>query len=143
MSHRGGRIQSGSEFEARIGYARAVIEGDWVLVSGTTGFDYATMTIADGVVDQCRQALENIREALAEAGASFDDVARVRYILPDADDFEPCWPLLSETFAAARPAATMIVAGLLDPRMKIEIEVSAYLAPETRQIMGHSVVVQS
>jgi enamine deaminase RidA (YjgF/YER057c/UK114 family) len=118
-------ISSGSTFEADIGYSRAVVDGDWIFVSGTTGFDYATMAIADDVVAQCRQALRNIEAALAEAGASFADVVRVKYLLPSRADFEPCWPLLKEAFGTVRPAATMIEAGLSDPRMKIEIEVTA------------------
>jgi enamine deaminase RidA (YjgF/YER057c/UK114 family) len=122
-------IESGSPFEAAIGYARAVVDGDDVFVSGTTGFDYATMTIADDVAAQAAQALHNIAAALAEAGASLDDVVRVRYLLPRAEDFEPCWPVLREAFARARPAATMMVAGLLDPRMRIEIEVTARRRP--------------
>jgi enamine deaminase RidA (YjgF/YER057c/UK114 family) len=118
-------VRSGSSFERDVGYARAVVEGEWVFVSGTTGFDYASMTIVDDVVGQAAQALTNIGAALAEAGAGFEDVVRVRYILPDRADFEPCWPLLSACFAESPPAATMIVAGLADPRMKIEIEVTA------------------
>mgnify|MGYP001546347202 CR=1 FL=1 len=118
-------ISSGSSFEEAIGYSRAVVEGDWVFVAGTTGFDYATMTIADDVAEQCAQTCRNIESALNQAGCSADDVVRVRYILPDAADFEPCWPLLKRFFAVARPAATMFVAGLQDPRMKIEIEVTA------------------
>ena len=118
-------ILSGSRFEADIGYSRAVIDGDWVFVSGTTGFDYATMAISDDVRLQAGQALRNIAQALTEAGSSFADVVRVRYILPDANDFEPCWPALRAAFGAARPAATMMVAGLADSRMKIEIEVTA------------------
>ncbi|WP_214406377.1 RidA family protein [Pseudonocardia lacus] len=118
-------ILSGSTFEEQIGYARAVVDGDRVHVSGTTGFDYRTMTIAEGVVEQAEQCLRNIDEALREAGCSFADVVRVRYLLPDRADFEPCWPLLRERFGAARPAATMMVCGLADPRMRIEIEVDA------------------
>lgn len=118
-------ISSGSQFEAQIGYARAVIDGDWIFVSGTTGFDYAAMTLPAGVVAQCDQALANIAAALAEAGASLDDVVRVHYILPDGADFEPCWPALRTAFATAMPAATMIIAALIDPAMKIEIEVTA------------------
>lgn len=102
-----------------------MVDGDWVFVSGTTGFDYATMTLAEGVVAQATQALKNIGVALAEAGAGFADVVRVRYILPDRADFEPCWPVLRAHFAPNPPAATMIVAGLADPRMRIEIEVTA------------------
>jgi enamine deaminase RidA (YjgF/YER057c/UK114 family) len=102
-----------------------VVDGDWVFVSGTTGFDYATMTIAEDVAAQAAQALKNIGAALAEAGAGFADVVRVRYILPDRADFEPCWPVLRAHFAQTPPAATMIVAGLADLRMRIEIEVTA------------------
>lgn len=119
------RISSGSGFEAQIGYARAVVDGDWVFVSGTTGFDYATMTLPEGVVAQCERCIVNIEHALAEAGAALIDVVRVRYIVPDRTDFEPCWPVLRRAFAAAPPAATMLVAGLLDPRIRIEIEVTA------------------
>lgn len=118
-------ISSGSSFEADIGYSRAVVDGDWVFVSGTTGFDYATMAISPDVREQAAQALRNVGRALADAGASFADVVRVRYILPDAADFEPCWPVLRQCFGTVRPAATMIAAGLADPRMKIEIEVTA------------------
>jgi enamine deaminase RidA (YjgF/YER057c/UK114 family) len=118
-------ISSGSTFEREVGYSRAVVDGDWIFVAGTTGFDYQTMTIADGVVDQVEQCLANIEAALREAGASFDDVVRVRYLLPDAADFPACWPALRTRFGVARPAATMMQVGLSDPRMKIEIEVTA------------------
>ena len=118
-------ISSGSRFEAEIGYSRAVVDGDWVFVSGTTGFDYAAMTISDDVVAQCRQVMKNIEAALTEAGASMADVVRVHYILPRREDFEPCWPVLKEYLGDTRPAATMIQAGLADPRMRIEIEVTA------------------
>jgi uncharacterized protein (TIGR03086 family) len=118
-------ISSGSAFEEQIGYARAVVDGDRVHVSGTTGFDYATMTVPDDVVEQAGQCLRNIETALAAAGCTFADVVRVRYLLPDRADFEPCWPLLRRCFADVRPAATMLVCGLADPRMKIEIEVDA------------------
>jgi enamine deaminase RidA (YjgF/YER057c/UK114 family) len=118
-------ISSGSRFEADIGYSRAVVDGDWVFVSGTTGYDYARMTLDADVVAQARQALRNIEAALAEAGASLADVVRVRYLLPVAADFERCWPVLREAFGASRPAATMMVVGLLDPAMRIEIEVTA------------------
>ncbi|MGE0040771.1 MAG: RidA family protein [Vicinamibacterales bacterium] len=121
-------ITSGSTFERDIGYSRAVVDGEWVFVSGTTGFDYATMTIDDSVTAQAEQCLKNIASALTEAGASFADVVRVRYILPDAADFEPCWPILRRYFGDARPAATMIQAGLSDPRMKIEVEVTARIS---------------
>jgi len=118
-------ISSGSTFEDQIGYSRAVVDGDWIFVSGTTGFDYATMSIAGDVVAQCRQAMRNIVAALAQADASLADVVRVRYMLPRREDFAPCWPVLQEYFGDVRPAATMLEAGLLDPRMKIEIEVTA------------------
>ena len=118
-------ISSGSAFERDIGYSRAVVDGEWIFVSGTTGFDYATMTLVDGVVEQAEQSLKNIAAALAEAGATMADVVRVTYILPDATDFESCWPVLRRYFGEVRPAATMISAGLADPRMKIEIEVTA------------------
>ncbi|MDX1562007.1 MAG: RidA family protein [Gammaproteobacteria bacterium] len=119
------RIESGSTFERDIGYSRAVVAGDWVFVSGTTGFDYATMTISNDVVEQAEQCLNNIEAALAEAGASLADVVRVTYMLPDAADFEPCWPVLRRRFGESRPAATMLSAALADPRIKIEIEVTA------------------
>jgi enamine deaminase RidA (YjgF/YER057c/UK114 family) len=126
-------ISSDSVFEAQIGYSRAVVDGDWVFVSGTTGFDYSDMSIAEGAAAQAEQALKNIETALVEAGASFADVVRVRYILPDGGDFEACWPALRAAFGEARPAATMIQAALMDPRMKIEIEVTARRrAPDLR-----------
>ncbi len=118
-------ISSGSTFEQEIGYSRAVVAGDWVFVSGTTGFNYATMTIEDDVVAQAEQTIRNIEEALSKAGASLGDVVRVHYILPRAEDFPQCWPVLRRTFGDIRPAATMIEAGLSDRRMKIEIEVTA------------------
>jgi enamine deaminase RidA (YjgF/YER057c/UK114 family) len=118
-------ISSGSPFEREIGYSRAVVEGEWVFVSGTTGFDYETMTISDDVVEQAEQCLLNIEQALADAGSVISDVIRVRYILPRVEDFERCWPVLRRYFGEVRPAATMIAAGLTDPRMKIEIEVTA------------------
>ena len=121
------RIDSGSEFERRIGYSRAVVAGGWVMVSGTTGFDYRTMTIEDDVVAQARQCLDNIERALAEAGATLADVVRVTYVVPEVGEFERCWEVLRERFAAAPPAATMISADLADPRMRIEIEVTALL----------------
>jgi enamine deaminase RidA (YjgF/YER057c/UK114 family) len=123
-------ISSGSPFEADIGYSRAVVDGEWVFVSGTTGFDYATMAISLDVREQAEQAMRNIGQALADAGSSFADVVRVRYILPHTADFEPCWPVLRRYFGEVRPAATMIAAGLSDPRMKIEIEVTARRAAE-------------
>lgn len=119
-------ISSGSPFEQQIGYSRAVVSGEWVFVSGTTGFDYRTMTISDDVAEQTRQCFRNIAAALAEAGATLADVVRVHYILPTAADFPACWPALQEYLGEVRPAATMFAAGLSDPRMKIEIEVTAH-----------------
>ncbi len=119
------RVSQGSPFETQIGYSRAIVEGKWVFVSGTTGFNYDTMDIAEDVVTQAEQCLKNIAWALEQADSSFEDVVRVRYILPNAEDFEPCWPVLGKYFGDIRPAATMMVSGLLDPRMKIEIEVTA------------------
>ena len=121
-------ISSGSTFERQIGYSRAVVVGDWVFVSGTTGFNYATMAIEDDVAAQAEQTIRNIEHALSEAGASLADVVRVHYILPHAADFPKCWPALRAAFGEIRPAATMIEAGLADPRMKIEIEVTALKA---------------
>lgn len=118
-------ITSGSTFEAQIGYSRAVVAGDWVFVSGTTGFDYDTMSISDSIVEQTEQCLKNIESALREADSGFHDVVRVTYVLPDGADFEKCWPVLRKYFDRVRPAAMMISAGLADPRMKIEIEVTA------------------
>lgn len=124
-------ISSGSTFEAGIGYSRAVVDDGWVHVSGTTGFDYETMTISDDVVEQAEQCFRNIGAALEEAGATFADVVRVRYLLPDPADFEPCWPTLRHHLGEARPAATMMACGLSDPRMKIEIEVTARMSDPT------------
>ena len=118
-------ISSGSQFEAQIGYSRAVVAGNMVFVSGTTGFDYATMTIADDIASQAEQCLKNIDAALKQAESSLADVVRVTYVVPEAKRFEDCWPVLRKYFGDVRPAAMMISAGLLDPRMKIEIEVTA------------------
>jgi enamine deaminase RidA (YjgF/YER057c/UK114 family) len=118
-------ISSGSTFERDIGYSRAVADGDWVFVSGTTGFDYATMTIAEDVVAQAEQCLKNIAHALSQADATLGDVVRVTYILREAAEFERCWPVLRRWFGDVRPAATMIEARLADPRIRIEIEVTA------------------
>ena len=119
------QISSGSPFEASIGYSRAVVLDGWVFVSGTTGYDYATMTLPDSVEDQCANTLANISKALAQAGCTFDDVVRVTYILPDRTDFPKLWPQTSAAFARARPAATMIEARLMEDAMKVEIEVTA------------------
>lgn len=118
-------ISSGSTFEADIGYSRAVVAGDWVFVSGTTGFDYARMTIADDIAAQTEQCFANIAAALGAAGSSLADVVRVHYIVPEAGSFPQCWPVLRRHFGDIRPAATMFEAKLADPRMKIEIEVTA------------------
>ncbi|RKS02573.1 MULTISPECIES: RidA family protein [unclassified Flavobacterium] len=118
-------ISSGSTFETEIGYSRAVVQGDWVFVSGTTGFDYDTMTISEQIEEQTEQCLKNIIAALANADAEITDVVRVLYIVPQADEFKLCWPILRKYFDKCKPAATMISAGLADARMKIEIEVTA------------------
>ena len=121
------RISYGSTFEEQIGYSRAVVAGPWVLVSGTTGYDYASMNISDDLVEQTGQCLRNIEEALRHAGCSLDQVVRVHYIVAPGQDFSLCWPLLKKAFDQARPAATMWHAELANSQMKIEIEVTAYL----------------
>lgn len=118
-------FSSGSSFEKQIGYSRAVAAGDWIFVSGTTGFDYATMSIADDLIDQTEQCFRNIEAALRQANSSLKDVVRVTYVLPNGSEFEKCWPVLRKYFGDVRPSAMMISAGLADPRMKIEIEVTA------------------
>ncbi len=124
------RIHSGGEYEDKIGYCRAVVAGDWVHVAGTCG-------TGDTVVDQCRDALRIIAKALGQADASFADVVRVTYMLPDRDTFEPCWPILRATFGDNPPAATMIECNLITPQDLIEIEVTAYL-PQPRDTAGPS-----
>ena len=121
------KISSGSSFEKEIGYSRAVVAGNMVFVSGTTGFDYRTMMISDDITEQAEQCFQNIEKALKEAGSSLEDVVRVTYILPDAGEFSKCWPVLKKYFGEIRPAATMISAGLADERMKIEVEVTAVI----------------
>src|ERR1700727_2413530 len=118
-------ISSGSQFEQDMGYSRAVVDDEWFFVSGTTGFDSAAMTISDNLLEQTEQCLKNIQSALRQAGAEFADVARVNYIVPKGERFSDCWPVLRKYFGTSRPAMTMISAGLLDPRMQIEIEVTA------------------
>lgn len=118
-------ISSGSTFEQEIGYSRAVVEGDWIFVSGTTGFDYGRMTISDDVLEQAEQCFRNIEVALNEAGASLADIVRVTYVFPDAADFSKCWPIFRKYLGQVRPAAMMLAAGLSDPRMRIEIQVTA------------------
>ncbi|WP_136481332.1 RidA family protein [Cognatitamlana onchidii] len=118
-------ISSGSTFEEKIGYSRAVIQGDWIFVSGTTGYNYETMTISDDILAQTEQCLENIKATLEQAGSSLSDIVRVTYILPNANEFELCWPVLQKYLGTIKPAATMFAAGLANDRMKIEIEVTA------------------
>lgn len=117
-------ISSGSSFETEVGYSRAVRQDPWVFVAGTTGFDYATMTISASLEEQTEQCLKNIEAALEQADASLADVVRVTYLLPNAADFPRCWPVLRKYFGTIRPAATMMSVGLADPRMQIEIEVT-------------------
>jgi enamine deaminase RidA (YjgF/YER057c/UK114 family) len=118
-------ISSGSVFEERMGYSRAVVDGEWIFVSGTTGFDYSTMTISGDIAEQTEQCFKNIDAALRQAESSLHDVVRVTYVVPNGPDFEQCWPVLRKYFGDVRPAAMMISAGLADPKMKIEIEVTA------------------
>ncbi len=118
-------ISSGSTFEAQIGYSRAVVQGDWVFVSGTTGYNYETMSISSDILEQTEQCLLNIKQTLEEADASLTDIVRITYILPNADDFEECWPILKKYLGHIKPAATMFSAGLADDKMKIEIQVTA------------------
>lgn len=120
-------ISSGSEFEDKIGYSRAVVDGDYVFVSGTTGFNYETMSISSSPVEQAEQCFKNIEKALIEAGSDLNEIVRVHYIFPNKLDFEPCWPVFKKYLAVAKPAATMFVANLLDDSMKLEIEVTARL----------------
>ena len=122
-------ISSGSTFEEQIGYSRAVVAGGWIFVSGTTGFDYTTMSISDDILEQAEQCLKNIESALRQAESSLKDVVRVTYVLPNSAEFEKCWPVLRKHFGEVRPAAMMISAGLADPRIKIEIEVTACKRP--------------
>jgi enamine deaminase RidA (YjgF/YER057c/UK114 family) len=118
-------VNSGSKFEELIGYSRAVVDGQWIFVSGTTGFDYKTMSISDDLLEPTEQCLKNIVVTLQQADATLMDVIQVLYILPDASEFEDCWPLLQRSFGDVPPAATMISANLADPRIKIEIQVTA------------------
>ncbi len=120
-------ISSGSDFESKIGYSRAVVQGDYVFMSGTTGYDYDTMTISDDVVEQASQCFKNIEKALHEAGSKISNIVRVTYVFADKNDFEPCWPVLQQYLGSVRPAIMMIEAGLLDEKMKLEIEVTAVL----------------
>ena len=118
-------ISSGSDFESKIGYSRAVVQGDYVFMSGTTGYDYDTMTISENVVEQAEQCFQNIEKALLEAGSNVSNIVRVIYVFADKNDFEPCWPVLQKYLGDVRPAIMMLEAGLLDEKMKLEIEVTA------------------
>jgi len=118
-------ISTGTKIEAEIAYSRAVVQGNWVFVAGTTGFDFTTMTMSDDLVEQTEQCFKNVEAALAQAGSGMGDVVRVTYILPDAASFPLCWPILQKYLGSVRPAATMFSAGLSHPKMKIEIEVTA------------------
>ena len=118
-------ITSGSVFEQQAAYSRAVFDGNYIFVSGTTGFDYQSMAISDSVVAQAEQCFKNINTVLSQLQASLADIVRINYIVPNRDDFEPCWPVLRKYLGDIKPASTMIIAGLFDPRMKIEIEVTA------------------
>jgi len=119
------RISSGSPFEAKIGYSRAVVDGDMIYVSGTTGYDYTKMEMPEGVAAQTRNAAATISKALEEAGSSLKDVVRVRYYLVDQADYDELVATLGPLFGDIRPAATMVICGLTMPEMKIEIEVTA------------------
>ncbi|RED44919.1 RidA family protein [Seonamhaeicola aphaedonensis] len=118
-------ISSGSTFETQIGYSRAVIQDNWIFVSGTTGYNYKIMFISEDVVQQAEQCLINIKSTLEKAQASMSDIVRVTYILPNPSDFELCWPVFKKYLGHVKPAATMISAGLANEKMKIEIEVTA------------------
>lgn len=127
-------ISSGSSFEKAWGYSRAVVQGDWIFVSGTTGFDYAKMTIADDPVAQTRQAFRNIEEALSQAGgAPLGSIVRATYYVPRAEDWPVVAPVIGEILGGSRPAATALVCALIDPRMRIEVEVTAYWRQQPRE----------
>lgn len=125
MTNKRKLISSGSKFEREVGYSRAVVDGEWIFVSGTTGYNYQDMTISDDIVEQTEQCLENIKAALKQADSKLEDIVRVMYILPNAEEFEKCWPVLRKYFGDIKPASTMISAGLANPQMKIEIQVTA------------------
>ncbi|WP_298493702.1 RidA family protein [uncultured Algibacter sp.] len=118
-------ISSGSNFEENIGYSRAVVQGDWVFVSGTTGYNYSNMTISESIIEQTEQCFINIKNTLERADSSLSDIVRITYILPNANEFELCWPVLQKYLGSIKPAATMFSAGLADNKMKIEIQVTA------------------
>ena len=118
-------ISSGSPFEAQVGYSRAVVQGEWCFVAGTTGYDPATRVMPEAAADQARNALGVIAKALAEAGFALGDVVRATYYFTDAAYWDEVGPVLGEAFGAIRPAATALVVGLVKPEMKVEIEVTA------------------
>lgn len=118
-------ISSGSPFESEIGYSRAVVDGDYVFVSGTTGYDYSTMTISEDASEQAEQCFRNIEKVLKQAGSEMAEIVRVRYIFPNRKDFDICKPVFKKVLGEIRPAATLIIAGLMDEQMKLEIEVTA------------------
>jgi len=118
-------VSTGSPLEKAGGYSRAVADGDWCFVAGTTGYDYATMTMPESVEEQARHCIANIDMALKEAGFVLGDVVRVRYYVADRSFVEAIFPILGEAFGEIRPAATMVVCDLIRPEMKIEIEVTA------------------
>ena len=119
------RISTGSPFEATFGYSRAVRDGEFVHVSGTTGYDYATMTMPEAAVEQARNALGTIEKALDDAGSSIRDVVRVRYYLVDMSVYDAVVAAAGEAFGDIRPAATMLLVGMIEDKMKVEIEVTA------------------
>lgn len=119
-------ISTGSSFEVTMGYSRAVIQGDWAFVSGVTGYDYSTMEMPSGIADQARNCFETIKSALTDGGFALADIVRVQYTVTDASLVEELIPALGEYMGDVRPAATMIVAGLIKPEMLIEIEVTAF-----------------
>jgi enamine deaminase RidA (YjgF/YER057c/UK114 family) len=120
------RISTGSPFEAAMGYSRAVVKGEWCFVSGVTGYDYATMTIPDDIAAQARNCFATIRAVLAEAGFAWADIVRVQYTVTDATLVDELVPVLGAELADVRPAATMVIAGLIRPEMRVEIEVTAF-----------------
>jgi enamine deaminase RidA (YjgF/YER057c/UK114 family) len=120
------RISTGSPFEATMGYSRAIVKGGWCFVSGVTGYDYTTMTMPDDVATQAANCFATIRSVLDQAGFSMDDIVRVQYTITDAALVQQVVPVLGSHLAIIRPAATMVIAGLIRPEMKVEIEVTAF-----------------
>ncbi|MEI6800648.1 MAG: RidA family protein [Pseudomonadota bacterium] len=119
-------ISTGSPFEATMGYSRAVVKGGWCFVSGVTGYDYATMTMPDTIADQARNCFATIASVLAQAGFDLNDIVRVHYIVTDVTLVDALVPVLGATLGEIRPAATMVIAGLIRPEMRVEIEVTAF-----------------